>query len=184
MGPFDSENRNFLAMSLFVLLFLVPASEGGILGNLVKHAWHNAWGSVRHGLRNAWDNIRDKYPITQVLELNTHIPGGPLHVSCSLDDGSKREGDLEPGRPFHIEIVEWENKRNYMECNLWQHEKEIGTFIPFFYGPSACVNISPSIWVRAKYICKRQLYSTYVEGGVKYNGEKEIYYYLPINKSS
>ena len=182
MGPFDSKNRNFLVMSLIVLLFLVPGSEGGILGNL-KHAWHNAWGNVRQGLRNAWDNIRDKYPITNVLELNSHIPGGPLHVSCSLDDGSKREGDFEPGKPFYIEVIERENKRNYMECNLWQQGKEIGFFFPFFHGTTACVNIYNSLWVKAKYICKRQLYPTHVEGGVLYDGEREIFYYQPIDKS-
>ena len=182
MGTFNSKNSKFHAMLLFVLLFLVPASEGGILDNL-KHAWHNAWGKVRQGFKNAWDNTRDEYPITQILELNSRIPGGPLHVSCSLDDGSKREGGFEPGRPLNIEVIEWENKRNYMKCNLWQNGKEIGLFLPLIYGSSACEKISPSIWVRAKYICKRQLYPTYINGGVQYNGEKEIYYYQPINKS-
>ena len=36
--------------------------------------------------------------MTQILELNSHILGGSLHVSCSLDEGSKREGDLQLGR--------------------------------------------------------------------------------------
>ena len=47
-----------------------------------------------------------------VLELNSHISRDSLHVSCSLDEGSKREGDFEPGKPLNIEVIEWENKRN------------------------------------------------------------------------
>ena len=57
--------------------------------------------------------------MTQILELNSHILGGSLHVSCSLDEGSKREGDFQLGKPLNIEVIEWENKRNYKKCNLW-----------------------------------------------------------------
>ena len=60
-----------------------------------------------------------EYPTTQILELNSHILGGSLHVSCSLDEGSKRAGDLQLGKPLNIEVIEWENKRNYKKCNLW-----------------------------------------------------------------
>ena len=60
-----------------------------------------------------------EYPMTQILELNSHILGGSLHVSCSLDEGSKRDGDLQLGKPLNIEVIEWENKRNYKKCNLW-----------------------------------------------------------------
>lgn len=39
--------------------------------------------------------------MTQILELNSHIPGGSLNVSRSLDEGSKREGDFQPGKPLN-----------------------------------------------------------------------------------
>ena len=43
-----------------------------------------------------------EYPMTQILELNSHILGGSLHVSFSLDEGSKRAGDLQLGMAIPI----------------------------------------------------------------------------------
>lgn len=155
--------KNVINLTITIMLqfFLVPSSEGGVF----------------EGLKNTWKNIFDWYPLTRTLQLNSHIKGGPLHVVCTLHGEVKAKGDFKPGYPFYYTFQEWNNKRNHLKCHLWQRGRDIGWFYPFYYGVSSCENTAGRIWKRDEYICKRQIYGTYADGGKGFHKDPQIFYY-------
>lgn len=163
MGVFHAPKSVFinLTIPLLLLLFFVASSEAGFLDSLTT----------------AWNNIFNWYPLTRTLQLISYMKGGPLHVVCTMHGKVMVEGDFKPGSPFNYKFQEWNNKRNYLKCRLWQRGKDIGWFYPFYYGMSSCENTAPHIGKKDTYICKKKIFSTHVEGGKGYHEDTEMFYY-------
>ena len=165
MGVLGVPNKNFsnLTIPLILLLIFFPSSKASFLD----------------GLKNAWDTLVVGYPFTSTLQLTNRINGGPLTITCVLDEGIRKMATIKTGQTFSFDFQQRSPDRNNMMCFLLQRRKPLGWFFPFYYGIGQCKWVS-SIWSKYRKLCIRQLYLKHAEGAARYNGKLERFNYRPI----